>query len=236
MAVLRFGGGSSALVVLLGMAGWAAAQTADTVNLGESVPRGAASRVRIELKAQGLFRPPLPPDKMTAGAKMPKPVPLDVQTRLIFSERVIGLAGDGTAAGTSGQAAGGAARGKPDRVAHHVIQAASAINGEKGEIRPMTAVLRPEVALLVAERSDVDGPVAVFSPTGPLTRSELEVVQGVGDPLAIAEILPSGPVKKAQSWRVGEAVARGISQYDAITANTLEAVLESVDEARAIVR
>ena len=86
-AVLRFGRGSSALVVLLGLAGWAAgqSQTADTANLGESVPRGEASRVRIEMKAQGLFRPPLPPDRMTAGAKMPKPVSLDVQTRLIFS-------------------------------------------------------------------------------------------------------------------------------------------------------
>ncbi len=236
-AVLGFGGGSSALVVLLGLAGWAAGQTADPVSLGESVPRGAASRVRIELKAQGLFRPALPPDKMGPEAKMPKPVSLDVQTRLIFNERVIALAGEATAVDTTGgRAAGGAARGKPVRVVRHVMQAASAINGEKGEIRPMTAVLRPEVALLVAERSDVDGPVVVFSPAGPLTRSELEVVQAVGDPLAIAEILPAGPVKTGRSWRVGEAAARGISQYDAITANTLEAVLESVDEARAIVR
>ncbi len=235
--ILGLRGGATALVVLLGLARWAAGQTADAVILGESVPRGTASRVRIELKAHGLFRPPLPPDKMAPGAKMPKPMALDVQTRLIFNERVIGLAGDRTANGTSrGQAAGGATRGKPARVVRHVMQAASAINGAKGEIRPMTAVLRPEVALLVAERSSADGSVVVFSPAGPLTRSELEVVQGVGDPLAIADILPTGPVRPGQSWRVGETAARGISQYDAITANTLDALLESVDPTRAAVR
>lgn len=235
--VLGCGEGTAVLVVLLGLAGWATGQTAEAVILGESVPRGAASRVRIELKARGLFRPPLPPDKMTPGAKMPKPMALDVQTRLIFNERVLALAGEGTANSTSrGQAAGSPVRGKPVRVVRHVMQAASAINGEKGEIRPMSAVLRPEVALLVAERSTADGSVVVFCPSGPLKREELEVVQAVGDPLAIAEILPSAPVRPGRSWRIGEAAARGISQYDAIKANTLDAVLESVDQARAVVR
>ncbi len=35
---------------------------------------------------------------------------------------------------------------------------------------------------------------------------------------------------------MGEAAARGISEYDTITANTLDAALESVDEARAVIR
>ncbi len=39
-----------------------------------------------------------------------------------------------------------------------MIQAAAAINGEKGEIRPMTAVLRQEVSVLVAERRRHEGP------------------------------------------------------------------------------
>ena len=117
-----------------------------------------------------------------------------------------------------------------------MIQAAAAINGEKGEIRPMTAVLREEVSVLVAERRRHEGPVVVVSPAGPLTRAELQVVQAVGDPLALAEILPSGPVAAGRSWRVGEAAARGISEYDVITANTLDATLESFDEERARVR
>ena len=38
------------------------------------------------------------------------------------------------------------------------------------------------------------------------------------------------------SWRVGEAAAEGISGYDVITTNALEASLESVDDTRAKVR
>ncbi len=125
----------------------------------------------------------------------PSRLALDVQTRLIYNERVLALAEDGLAMNTApDQPARGEARGRPTRVIRHVMQAASAINGEKGEIRPMTAMLRPEVSLLLAERSRDEGPVVIVSPAGPLTRDELQVVQGVGDPLAIAEILPSGAV------------------------------------------
>jgi hypothetical protein len=118
-------------------------------------------------------------------------------------------------------------------VARHVIQAASAINGE---IRPTSAAVRPEVAFLVAERRQRDGPVVVVSPAGPLTRSELELVQAVGDPLALADALPTAPVGLGQRWRVGDLAAQAISGYDVLTSNALEATLESVDGARARVR
>ena len=132
----------------------AAGQSATSVVLGEAVRRGSTSRVRIELKAQGLLRPGLPPGSVPAEARLPKPRSLDVQTRLIFSERVIELdQGPATASGkvdgSGGTADRSESRGRPRKVVRHVLQAASAINGE---VRPMATVLRPEVALLVAER------------------------------------------------------------------------------------
>ena len=90
--------------------------------------------------------------------------------------------------------------------------------------------------MLVAERRRHDGPVVVVSPLGPLTRSELELVEVEGDPLALADLLPSAEVRVGTSWRVGEAAAEGISGYDVITTNALEASLESVDDTRAKVR
>jgi hypothetical protein len=207
----------------------AAGQTGRTIDLGESVPRGGSSRVRIEMKASGLFRPALPPGQVANGARMPKPLTLDVETRLVFNERVLEVAGGAPGAGppaTDG-------RGRARKVVRHVVQAAAAINGE---VRPMAAILRPEVALLVAERRAPDGPVVVISPAGPLTWHELDVVQGAGDPLALSDLQPSGPATIGQSWRVGLAAARGISEYDAITTNGLEATLESFDRARATVR
>jgi hypothetical protein len=222
------------VLILVGAGRSAAGEPGRAIALGEAVPRGRSSRVWIELKASGLFRPALPPGQAVAEARMPKPLSLDVQTRLVFNERVLELAEPASATGTSG--VGGPeprGRGRARKVVRHVIQAASAINGE---VRPMAAILRPEVAVLVAERRRTEGPVVVISPAGPLTWRELDVVQGVGDPLALSDLLPPGSVGVGQTWRVGEAAAKGVSEYDAITTNGLEATLESFDADRATVR
>jgi hypothetical protein len=118
-------------------------------------------------------------------------------------------------------------------VVRHVVQAASAINGE---VRPAAATIRPEVALLVVERLDGDGSVVAVSPAGPLTRSELELVQGLGDPLALGDLLPSQPVAVGEHWRPRAAAALALSGYDTLSSNKLDAALESVDNARAWIR
>jgi hypothetical protein len=222
---------ASIALLLAGARPLAAGEPARAIILGEAVTRGGSSRVRIELKANGLFRPAPGPGQVVAETRMPKPLSLDVQTRLVFNERVLELDEGTPATGAGGSGVG--RRGRPRKVVRHVVQAASAINGE---VRPMAAILRPEVAMLVAERRRHEGPVVVISPAGPLTRDELAVVQGVGDPLALTDILPSGSVSVGQTWRVGEAAAQGISEYDVITANRLDATLESFDQARATVR
>ena len=116
-----------------------------------------------------------------------------METRFEFLERVVKVG----------------AKGRPERSVRRVIQAGSAVNVEK---RPMLSVLRPEVAILVAEARP-EG-VSVFSPGGPLTRSELELVQGPGDPLALASLLSDEPVAVGEKWKVGEPAARGLTSYD----------------------
>jgi hypothetical protein len=213
-----------------------AGEPTGTIVLGESMPRGSDSQVRIELKAKGLFRPGPEANAVKDGAKMPKPLSIEVQTRLVFYEHVLDLVDDALAIRiekADGSEPGARQRGRPRKVARHVIEAAAAINGE---IRPKATSLRPEVALLVAERQRIDGPVVVVSPGGPLTRSELELVEVEGDPLTLSDLLPSGPVGVGRTWRVGQTAVEGISGYDVITANALDASLESFDAARAKVR
>jgi hypothetical protein len=230
--------GLALMFAVAGLSRMASGQSATSVVLGEAVRRGSASRVRVELKAQGLLRPGLPPGNVPAEARLPKPRSLDVQTRLVFSERVVDLdeespIASGKGDGTSGTADRAASRGRPRKVVRHVIQAASAVNGE---IRPMSAMLRPEVSLLVAERRQQEGPVVVVSPAGPLTRSELELVQAVGDPMALGDLLPGGAIGVGRRWRAGEGAAQVLSGYDVITANELDASLESVDGTKARIR
>src|SRR3954470_21337939 len=57
--------------------------------LRESLAEGFSTQVRIELKAEGLFRPGLPPSALTDQARLPKPLALEVKTRLAFNERVV---------------------------------------------------------------------------------------------------------------------------------------------------
>ncbi len=183
---------------------------ADRVALRESARSGDTTRASVEMKAEGSFRPATPP-----GGAEPKPLALKVESRLEFDERVASVDGSGS----------------PRRTARRVVRASATINGE---VRPSSSALRPELATLAAERRE--GSVTVVSVGGPLTRQELELIQGPGDPIALPALLPPGPVAVGDRWTVGDLVARNLSGYDALAANSLEATLESVDDGSARVR
>jgi hypothetical protein len=183
---------------------------ADRVTLLEENPPGQTTRVTIEMKAEGTLKPATLP-----GSPEAKPLALKVETRLVFAERVASVD----------------SRTQARKTVRQVEQAAATINGE---VRPSASTLRPEVALLVAER--LDSSVKVTSAGGPLTRSELEIVQQPGDPLALASLLTSKPIAVGDHWTVGNLAAKNLSGYDALAVNALEATLESVDESSARVR
>ena len=184
---------------------------AEPVALVAAARPGDTSRVTVALQADGTFRPATPP-----GAPEAKSMALRVATRLEFNERVIAVG----------------AGGIPARTVRSVGKATATIGGEA---RPSTAELRPEVAALAATRR-ADTAVDVVSLGGPLTRSELELVSGPGDPLALPALLPGKPVAVGDHWIVGELAARNLSGYDALAANSLEATLEAVDADSARVR
>jgi hypothetical protein len=177
------------------------------------------TRVRVELKASGLYLPAATPGAGAGAgaskAEVPKPLAMRVEAKLEFLDRVVKRD----------------ARGRPGRALRRVLRAGSAVNGE---IRPMSTAVRREVAILVAEPR-AEG-VAVFSPSAPLTRPELELLQGPGDPLAFDGLLPGKAVAVGDRWPVGESAAKSISAYDTLSLNKLEATLESVDDESARVR
>jgi len=179
----------------------------DSAMLREVAPSGT-TRVLIELKAEGEFAA----EPGTKDAKA-KPSPLKVEARLDSYDRVVKHDDDGT----------------PRRVARRLVEAAAAV----GDARGLSKV-RPEVALLMADRREAG--TVVFSPSGPLTRSELDLVQSPGEPLALLGLLPEKPVKVGDLWPVSLETARNLSDYDVVTTNGLEAKLESLDDATAKVK
>ncbi|MDG3007070.1 hypothetical protein [Paludisphaera mucosa] len=203
--------GGRLLAAFLGAVVGSSGAVADdgAMRLEETVAPDAVTAARIELKASGLYRPSLPPDAMTPDAKMPKPLDVDIQTRIVYRERLL--------------------KGPRRRAVRLVKQAASAINGE---IRPTARELRSELSLLLAERREADGSVSVVSPSGSLTRGELELVEGLGDTLCLKDLLPEGPASKGEPWPVRKTALWAITGYDAITSTTLAGVIESVVDDR----
>lgn len=189
-----------------------------SATLHPSEKPGDSTRVVATLKAEGLFKPGPEP---TAGAATKAAEPeakglaLKVETRLEFVEKVVTVGADGAAT----------------KALRRVEKAGAAINGE---VRATSSALRPELGLLVAELRG--GQAVVFSVGGPMLRSELELVQGPGDPLALAALLPAAAVAKGDAWTVGSDAARSLSGYDRLDDNALRATLDSIDEARAVVR
>jgi hypothetical protein len=228
---------SASFILLMG---WAASVAGGVdpaaITLREAKRNGASTRVQTELKAKGLYRPGLPPGDASALGKMPKPLQVEIETRFVFNERLVAIDPAGTVGSVSIDHVSGAdqpGNREAQRAVRHVIQAASAINGE---VRLTSALIRPEVRLLVAERRNGDGSVVVVSPAGPLTWYELELLQGLGDPLLLGDLLPDRPVRIGDRWRVRDAGAQALSEYDSLTSNKLEATLESADAPKARIR
>lgn len=201
------GAGLRALVLAALTLGGSAARGDEAIALAERLGPETTTAARIDMKANGLYRPPLPPDATGPDAKMPKPLDVEIETRIVYRERL--LAGPGRTS------------------ARFVRQAASAINGE---IRPTARELRSELALLIASRRESDGSVVVVSPSGSLTRGELELVEAVGDTLCLADLLPENPVKKGDVWTIRKAALWALTGYDAVKENNLQGTVESISD------
>ena len=102
-------------------------------------------------------------------------------------------------------------------------------------MRTTSSELRPALSLLVAERT-ADGTVVVVSPAGPMTRAELELVQGLGDPLVLVDLLPAKGVLKGETWKLPNSAVFALTDYDALKSSTLEATLEQIDSSAARIR
>jgi hypothetical protein len=179
------------------------------VRLQEAARLDRAERVLVRLEAQGTR-----PETAEPGQK-DTPLPFRVQTSLEYLGRNRAL-GKGN---------------RPTREVRRVSKAEAKIDFFRAEGQTMTVRLRPEEALLAAEVRP-EG-LVVASAGGPLTRSELDLVQAVGDPLTLPDLLPEKEVSEGDTWAVSNAGVKALSEYEAVASTTLEGTLASLDETEA---
>ena len=86
------------------------------------------------------------------------------------------------------------------------------------------------MGLLVANRRGADAIVVVTTAGGPLTREEPDLLQGGCDPLTLSRFLPRTPLQVGDRWELGQDIARAVSEYEQIKANTLRGRLAALDE------
>ena len=96
-----------------------------------------------------------------------------------------------------------------------------------GELQKTT--IRPAVRrMVVLRQNNVEVP---FSPDGPLTYPEIDVVRTDVFTPALTTLLPRGPVRVGDSWKAGESGVRELTDLEKITGGELVCRLDKLDNA-----
>jgi hypothetical protein len=88
--------------------------------------------------------------------------------------------------------------------------------------------LRKERQLIVAQRHGDQ--YLVYSPAGPLTREELELTGEHFDTLTLTGLLPGKAVAVGDTWKVNNAVAQALCNFEGLTEQSLTCKLEEVKD------
>jgi len=165
---------SCLLALLLGLVGDTSLAADEPIIIAEKFEPGHAYQVDVQVKLRGKLA------IASEKGKPPRIVPIDGASRLNYDERI--LAPD-------------EARSQKAVRAYREVEFKRVVGNNTQD-----AGIRPSVRRMVVIRSGERR--APFSPDGPLTWGEIDVVRtDVFNPAAIPGLLPKRPVKVGQSWK-----------------------------------
>ncbi|MBA4067039.1 MAG: hypothetical protein C0501_25690 [Isosphaera sp.] len=189
---------------MLALLVWAGTSTAqDAVRLVEKFDPGHTSKVEVSVRLTGKLAVPGPKGKAA------EVVPLTGASRVTYEERVLpaDAAGDLKAVR-----------------AYREVEFARRL----GEVA-QDAGIRPSVRRMVVVKSD--GRRAPFSPDGPLTWGEIDVVRtDVFNPSVVPGLLPPGAVRKGQTWRASAAAVAELTDMEKVDEGEVTVELVGVTE------
>ncbi|HKI37936.1 MAG TPA: hypothetical protein VKA46_39140 [Gemmataceae bacterium] len=175
--------------------------TAQTYPLSETVKAGDCFRVRLEMDLTGEI-------KVSRDGKSAS-LPLTAKATHEFPERVL-VVGD---------------KGLVEKSARVYETATATITVARDT---ETKSLRKERRLLVAQRPKDQA--LTYSPNGPLTRGELELVGDHFDTLCVTGLLPGKEVAVGDTWKVNNSAAQALCHFDGLTDQDLTCKLEAVKD------
>jgi hypothetical protein len=114
------------------------------------------------------------------------------------------------------------------RSVRYYDQAAAVIKIDEGGVEPRLA---KERRMVVAETAG--GRVTLFSPAGPLTRPELDLIDVPANSLILDSLLPSRAVGIGDRWQLADDMVAGLLGLDAVSQSNVECELKEVAGPRA---
>ncbi|HVX12924.1 MAG TPA: hypothetical protein VHC22_17205 [Pirellulales bacterium] len=166
---------------------------------------GEAVRVEAQLEVGGDV-------KLTDDGK-PRSLRMSVSAQIDYDEKALDIRRD---------------EKYPYRSARFYRRARAAIKIDEGGIEP---ALREERRLVVADESG--GQVKLYSPSGPLTREELDLIDLPANSLLLDRLLPERPVKIGDHWRHDDGLIAELLCLDVVSQSDVESRLKEVSGDRA---
>ncbi len=152
--------------------------------------------------------------KLNADGQEVKHLPLHVQAELQFAERVLS-----------------ASKNWSDvRLARNFQSAQAKIKLHETDL---ANELRLERRLIVIESNPKSA--IQFSPNGPLTREELELIATPASGLALEALLPAQPTKIGSQWKLDDSTVARLLGLEAVSEHDVACTLDSVKDQVAIV-
>jgi hypothetical protein len=174
----------------------------EPVRLEERFPAGYQVHVSIRTELAGSLT--LPAEK---GKPVPKPLAVAGDSAIDYDERVLDVSADGQVR-------------KTVRIYRRID-----LQRKVGD-RPQQSTVRPAVRRMVLLRRDNVG--VPFSPDGPLTWGEIDLVRTDVFAPALAGLLPDKPVRAGDRWTAREPAVRELTALEHIDEGSVECRLEQL--------
>ena len=179
------------------------ARGGESVRIAPSVGVGSRVRVTSVLEAAGKLR-------LNADGRGVQEVPVTIEGRLGYVSQRLAADADH--------------RGR--RAIRRYEEAAGRIHIRKWEIATSLGASRRVVAV---DRHP-GRPLTYYSPLGPLTTQDLDVVSIQFDPLVVDELIPGGRYEPGDSWKVAPTLLATLFGLDAVLESDLRGQVSAIDD------
>lgn len=178
---------------------------AETYDLTSTLKPGQSQTVRTSVEVKGNL-------KLNSDGKEVTTVPMLVQADLQYTERFLAIKADGTL-----------------KAARHYGVAEAKIQIKNTEMKQS---LRNERRLFVIQHKGEDA--TLYSPIGPLTREELELVDAPGSSTVLAAIIPGKKTAIGDEWKLNNQTVARLLGLEAVSEQEVVAKLTKVEDTLAI--